>query len=61
MKVGDLISYIVPSDNKSYIALVVAKDKSGCPWIRWLDDNQLEPLDNYDGCLQYFEVISESR
>ena len=69
MKVGDLVRYDLPAGNgvhrsvrKSYVGLIVAVD-SCSPWIRWVDDNHLEPLDSYDAHLvkECFEVISESR
>ena len=62
MRVGDLIRYTIPSSNKFYIGLVVADDIHS-PWVRWVDDNQLEPLDNYDDNIvkECFEVISAGR
>ena len=69
VKVGDLIRYDLPSGagvhravRKSYVGLIVAVDSSS-PWVRWVDDNHLEPLDSYDDHLvkECFEVISESR
>ncbi len=62
MRVGDLVRYTLPSKGKFYIGLIVGVD-SCSPWIRWVDDNHLEPLDNYDNNLveECFEVISESR
>jgi hypothetical protein len=69
VKVGDLVKYtlpdgktLYPKGNKFYIGLIVAVDNSS-PWIRWVDDSYLEPLDNYDNNLvkECFEVISEGR
>jgi len=62
MKVGDLIRYTLPSKNKFYIGLIVSLDIHS-PWVRWVDDNHLEPLDSYDDHVveECFEVISASR
>ena len=62
MRVGDLVRYTLPSKGKFYIGLIVGVD-SCSPWIRWVDDNHLEPLDSYDDHVgeECFEVISAGR